>query len=226
MHRLKELRLKSGKKQSEIAELLGVTPAALSYYETGKRALDADAIVKLSDLFGVSADYFLGKTDGRKKCVFAGTFDPFTLGHEQTVNESLEIFDEVIIAIMINKNKVPMFTLEERLDIINILYGDNPKIRVVSWDGLAVDLLKKEDTPFYVRGLRNAVDFDYENSDFFASKRLYEPLIEIYLPCKQEFLHISSSMVKNSLLFGKPVDGYVSEKTKGYIVNKFKEKQR
>lgn len=226
MNRLKELRIKFGKTQQEVASVLGVTPAAVSYYEAGKRELDATSLLKLSEYYSVSTDYLLGGKDTRKKCVFAGTFDPFTLGHEQTVNEALKIFDEVVVAVMINKSKKPMFTIDERMEIIDRLYGGNKRVRTLSWEGIAVDLLQKEGVPFYVRGLRNAIDFDYENSDFYASKRLYGDLIEIYLPCRQEYLHISSSTVKNSLLFGKPIDGYVSPKVKDYIVEKFLQKTK
>ncbi len=226
MNRLKELRLKSGKKQTDVAEFLGVTPAAFSYYETGKRELDSASIIKLSEYFSVSADYLLGKNDTRKKCVFAGTFDPFTLGHQKTVEDCLNIFDEVVIAIMVNKFKQPMFSLEERLEIISRIFAGNPNVKIMSWDGIAVDLLKEEGTPFYVRGLRTSVDFDYENTDFHASKKFFPELVEIYLPCRQEYLHISSTMVKNSLLFNKPIDEFVSDKVKDYVLEKFEEKRR
>jgi len=159
-----------------------------------------------------------------RKCVYAGTFDPFTLGHEHVVNECLKMFDEVVVAILINKGKQPMFSAEERKAIINLVYGGNPAVKVLFWDGLAVELLKAEGTPIYVRGIRNSTDFDYENADMYASKKLYGDLTEVYIPCPQELLHVSSTIVKNALKFSSPLDGYVSERVKAYLLGAYKNK--
>jgi len=160
------------------------------------------------------------------KCVYAGTFDPFTLGHEHVVNECLKMFDEVVVAILVNKGKQPMFSAEERKDIINIVYGGNPAVKVLFWDGLAVDLLRSEGTSVYVRGIRNSTDFDYENADMYASKKLYGDLTEVYIPCPQELLHVSSTIVKNALKFSSPLDGYVSPAVKAYLLNAYKNKTK
>src|SRR5699024_2055013 len=116
-----------------------------------------------------------------KKCVFAGTFDPFTLGHDDTVKKCLALFDEVTIAIAENKRKHCMFSLEERLTMVQKTYENEPRVKVLAWDGVIVDLLKKENTRFYVRGLRNTVDFEYENADFYASRDLDKEMITLYL---------------------------------------------
>lgn len=224
-NRLKELRQKAGKTQSEVAAFLGVSSVALSYYESGKRDIDNESLCRLADYYSVTTDELLGRGK-RRTCVFAGTFDPFTRGHENTVNEALAFFDEVVIAILINKNKKPMFTMEERIGFIQKLFCKDARVKVISYEGLAVDLLKELNTTFYVRGLRNDTDFDYENSDYYASKRIFPELITIYLPCKQEYLHISSSIVKNALLFGKDIGDYVPALIREDIVNTFKEKQR
>ena len=78
-------------------------------------------------------------------------------------------------------------------------------------------LLEKENTPFYVRGIRNTVDFEYENANYFASKRLNADMLPIYLPCPQEMLHVSSSMVRSSLQFETPVSDYLSPKVEEYV---------
>lgn len=160
-----------------------------------------------------------------RKCVYAGTFDPFTLGHEHVVNECLKMFDEVVIAILINKGKQPMFSADERKEMINLVYGDNPSVKVLFWEGLAVELLRAENTPVYVRGIRNSTDFDYENADMYASKKLYGELCTVYVPCPQSLLHVSSTIVKNALRFGSPIDGYVSERVKPYLIKTFGLKQ-
>lgn len=152
-----------------------------------------------------------------RKCVFAGTFDPPTLGHKATVEDCLKLFDEVVIAILINPKKQPAFTLEQRKEMLALDYKDEPRVRVTTFEGTAVELLKRENTPFYVRGIRNATDLDFENANLYASKKLDENFTAVYLPCRQELLHVSSSMVRNSLHFSTPIDEYVSKEVKEYI---------
>lgn len=153
----------------------------------------------------------------RRKCVFAGTFDPPTLGHEAIVRDCLRMFDEVVVAVLTNPSKTPYFTIEERMEMLSAVFQNEPCVRVTAFSGTAVELLKKEDTKFYVRGIRNGVDLDYENALFYANKKLDKDLIAVYLPCPQELLHVSSSMVKNCLRFHVPIDDYVSETVKAYV---------
>lgn len=155
-----------------------------------------------------------------KKCVFAGTFDPFTLGHADTVEKCLKIFDEVIVAVAENRSKTPMFTVKEREEMILAVYRNEPRVKTVIWNGVIVDLLKRERTPFYVRGIRNTVDFEYETSDFYASRKLDGEMITVYLPAEQDKLHISSTLVKNSIAFGKPYRDYVPEEVYRFITEK------
>lgn len=152
-----------------------------------------------------------------KKCVFAGTFDPFTVGHEDTVKKCLRLFDEVVVAVAENKNKKCMFPAEERLAMIMAVYRNEPRVKALSWHGAAVDLLQAEHTPFYVRGLRNSADFEYENADFYASRDLDPSMVTLYIPAEREFMHISSTLVKNCILFQKPYDGYVPEAVRRYL---------
>jgi pantetheine-phosphate adenylyltransferase len=153
----------------------------------------------------------------KRKCVFAGTFDPLTKGHEALVGQCLQLFDEVVVAILCNPAKAPLFTVEQRKQMMQLAFGNEPRIRVVEFSGTVAELLEKEDTPFYVRGIRNTVDFEYENANYFASKRLNAGIIPIYLPCPQELLHVSSSMVRSSLQFKTPISDYVSEGVEEYI---------
>ena len=152
-----------------------------------------------------------------KKCVFAGTFDPPTLGHKSLVDECLKLFDEVVVAIMVNPQKQPCFTLEQREEMLALTVNNNPRVRIVSTVGTVAELLQKENTKFYVRGIRNSIDLDYENANFYASKKLDPDLTAVYLPCPQELLHVSSSMVRNSLKFQTPIDEYVTKEVKEFI---------
>ena len=90
-----------------------------------------------------------------KKCVFAGSFDPFTVGHDDTVKKCLSLFDEVVVAVAENKNKLCLFSAEERREMIAAVFENEKRVRVLVWNRAIVDLLQKENTPFYVRGIRN-----------------------------------------------------------------------
>lgn len=152
----------------------------------------------------------------KRKCIFAGTFDPPTLGHKALIEECLKLFDEVVVALLINPQKQPCFTVGQRMEML-ALTVQNPRVRVVATEGTVTQLLADEGTKFYVRGIRNSIDLDYENANFYASKKLDPNLTAVYLPCPQELLHISSSIVRNSLKFHTPYDEYVTADVKAYI---------
>lgn len=147
-----------------------------------------------------------------KKCVFAGTFDPPTIGHKHIIDTCLELFDEVVVAIGVNTAKSPLLTVEERKQLIEKLYEGEKRVKCVIYDGATVDLLEMENTRYYVRGVRNTVDFEYENANLFASKKLKKDIVTLYIPAEQENLHISSSLVRNSYRFKKEFSDYIPEK--------------
>ena len=151
-----------------------------------------------------------------KKCVFAGTFDPPTLGHKNIIETCANLFDEVVVAIMVNPDKTPCFTVEQRKEMLALDTANLP-VRIIEFSGTAAELLAKEGTKTYVRGIRNGIDLDYENANFYASRKLDKDITAVYIPCPQELLHVSSSLVRNSLKFGTPIDEYVSEEVKRYI---------
>lgn len=144
-----------------------------------------------------------------KKCVFAGTFDPPTVGHERVVINSLKMFDEVVVAVLENTSKQCMFSVSERISLLEKLFKGNKGVRVIPFDGAVVDLLKKENTPFYVRGVRDTIDFTYENRNFFANKKLMPEIVTIYIPADQDILQVSSTLVKNSVHFNKDFKDYI-----------------
>jgi len=152
-----------------------------------------------------------------KTCVFAGSFDPPTTGHLDVVEKALKIFDGVTVALMINPAKHCLFTTDERMTLLKELFKDNPRVKVVQFEGAAVDLLERENTPFYVRGVRDSIDFEYENRDAFASKKLKDDLVTIYFPAEQEELHVSSSLVRNSIKFKKDYESYIPAKILGLL---------
>lgn len=155
-----------------------------------------------------------------KKAIFAGTFDPFTVGHCDTVIKALALFDEVIISVAENPKKKTLLTSIERKTLIEKVFEGEKRVRVLIWEGAIVDLLKQEKTPFYVRGVRNASDFEYETADFYASRDFDKSMIELYIPSEQAHLHISSSLVKNCIAFHKPYRAYVPKAVYEFLEEK------
>lgn len=160
-----------------------------------------------------------------KKCVFAGTFDPPTVGHAHVVGESLKIFDEVVVAVLENTGKSCLFTTDERIALLKKLYENEKRVRVVAFDGAAVDLLEREKTPFYVRGVRNTLDFEYENQNFFANKKLKDDIVTIYIPAEQGDLQVSSTLVRNSAHFNKEFKDYLPAKIADDVIRLFNDKK-
>lgn len=149
-----------------------------------------------------------------KKCVFAGTFDPPTEGHKKVVENSLKIFDEVVVAVMENTSKHCLLTTEERLRLLGKIFKDKKGVKVRAFHGAAVDLLREENTIFYVRGVRDCIDFEYEKRDMYASRALMPEMVTVFIPAEQEQLQISSTLVRNSIHFDKDWEQYVPEEIK------------
>lgn len=153
-----------------------------------------------------------------RKCVFSGTFDPPTAGHKKIIEKCLAIFDEVVVAVMVNTDKKPLLSEDERKLLLQKLFPGENRIRVEIFDGAAVDILQKENTPFYVRGVRNTIDFEYENANYFANQKLKNDIITIYIPAEQDSLQVSSTLVKNSVKFHKDYADYMPKEIRSDFI--------
>ncbi|MDQ7916941.1 pantetheine-phosphate adenylyltransferase [Mesonia sp. MT50] len=131
-----------------------------------------------------------------KKAVFPGSFDPITLGHYDIIERSLQLFDEVILAIGVNADKKYMFSLEERMRFITEAFKDEPKIVVKTYEGLTVDFCIKENAPFILRGLRNPADFEFEKAIAHTNRKL-EQIETVFLLTSSGKSYISSSIVRD-----------------------------
>ncbi len=131
----------------------------------------------------------------KKIAVFPGSFDPFTKGHEDIVNRFLPLFDEVIIAIGVNQQKKYMFSLESRKKHIETLFGNVDSVRVDTFNQLTVDYCKANKAQYLIRGIRNAVDSDYEQAIAQMNAKLAD-VETVFLMCNPEFAPISSSIVR------------------------------
>lgn len=144
-----------------------------------------------------------------KTCVFAGTFDPISKGHEYVVEKCLETFDKVVIAVGINVNKTPLFSLEERLQIIKAMYPDSERVEVKSFDGMLVDFMKENDIKFTVRGIRNADDYKYENKMAQYNRDLSPETITLFIPTPASLSYVSSSAIRNIIDLNGDYSEYV-----------------
>lgn len=152
-----------------------------------------------------------------KTCVFAGTFDPFTKGHEYVANKCLEMFDKVIIVLGENVDKKPFFTLTERIDAIKKIYGDNQRVEVCTFSGMLVDFMKEREVTITVRGIRNIDDYKYETTMANYNLDMYPEITTVYLPTPNELEHVSSSAMRNIIGLKGDIGKYIPEKSLAFI---------
>ncbi len=136
-----------------------------------------------------------------KKAIFPGSFDPITLGHFDIIKRGVSLFDEIIVAIGINAEKKYMFSLEERMHFIKETFKNEPKVRVISYEGLTIDLCKKENAEFILRGLRNPADFEFEKAIAHTNRKLSK-IETVFLLTASNTSFISSSIVRDVIRNG------------------------
>lgn len=136
-----------------------------------------------------------------KKAIFPGSFDPITNGHYDIIKRGVSLFDEVIVAIGVNSEKKYMFSLEERQRFIEETFKDEPKVRVITYSGLTIDLCKKENAEFILRGLRNPADFEFEKA-IAHTNRMMSKIETVFLLTAARTSFISSSIVRDVLRNG------------------------
>lgn len=145
----------------------------------------------------------------KKIAVFPGSFDPITTGHVDLVKRALPLFDEIVVAVGVNSNKKYLFTLEQRLEWLNTVFADEPKVRVDHFQNLTADYCKKIGARYLLRGLRNASDFDYEKTISQLNNILGGNLETIFLISKPELSHISSTVVREIVKGGGDVTPFI-----------------
>jgi pantetheine-phosphate adenylyltransferase len=131
-----------------------------------------------------------------RKAIFPGSFDPITLGHQDIINRALPLFDEIVIAIGVNADKKYMFSLEERKRFIEETFKNEPKISVITYEGLTIDLCQKINANFILRGLRNPADFEFEKAIAHTNRRLSK-IETVFLLTAAKTSYISSSIVRD-----------------------------
>lgn len=143
-----------------------------------------------------------------KRAIFPGSFDPLTLGHHDIILRGITLFDELIIAIGINAEKKYMFSLEQRMQFISKAFEAQPKIKVLTYEGLTVDFCRKVGANFILRGLRNPADFEFEKAIAHTNRSLSE-IETVFLLTSSGKSFISSSIVRDVIRHGGDYKGLV-----------------
>lgn len=148
--------------------------------------------------------------------VFAGSFDPITRGHEDIVLQALPLFDEIIVAIGVNIDKKYAFPLEQRIKWIENTFAEYPKVKVVSYEGLTVDLCRKMNAGFIIRGLRNTTDFEYESIIAEANKKLNPDVETVFFLSDPTVRCVSSTVVRDLIKNNADLTGFIPGKARFY----------
>ena len=157
-----------------------------------------------------------------QRAVYPGTFDPMTMGHVDLVKRASKLFDSVIIAIASSDSKKPMFSLQERIDIGNKIFAEDPKVEVVGFSGLLVNFAKENGADILIRGLRVVADFEYEFQLANMNRAMSPEIESVFLTPKEEYSYISSSLVKEIATMGGDVKRFVDPVTLEALNRKIK----
>ena len=153
--------------------------------------------------------------------IYPGSFDPITNGHLSLLRRGLQIFDKIIVAIAINPEKKPLFTLEERIDILQTVLKDYPRAQIDHFQGLLVDYVQRQESNVILRGLRALSDFEYEFQLALMNRRLSRKVQTVFMMTDYKWFYISSTIIKEAASLGGNVDGLVPEMVTQRLKEKF-----
>ena len=143
------------------------------------------------------------------RAIYQGSFDPVTYGHLDVIKRASKIVDELIVGVLNNKSKTPLFSVENRVKMLNDAVSDLPNVKVMSFEGLLVDFAKKVDAQLIVRGLRAVTDFEYELQMSQTNSVLNNEVDTIFFTTSLEYAYLSSSTVKEAAYFGADISKFV-----------------
>lgn len=141
--------------------------------------------------------------------IFPGSFDPLTNGHVDIVERGAQLFDRVIVAVLNNREKTPLFSVDERLAIIRDVFRHRPNVQADSFDGLLVDYARRQGASVLIKGLRAMSDFEYEYQMALMNRRLSPQLDTVFMMPAEQYTYISSRLIKEVFALGGAVDGLV-----------------
>jgi pantetheine-phosphate adenylyltransferase len=157
-----------------------------------------------------------------RTAVYPGSFDPPTRGHEDLVRRSMALADRLIVAVAINTMKQPLFSVEERLDLLRASVGDDPRISFQSFDGLLAEFAKTVGATIIVRGLRAVSDFEYEFQMALMNRQLHPSVETVFLVPAVDLTYLSSSLVREVARFGGDVKPLVHPTVAAALARRFR----
>ncbi len=158
----------------------------------------------------------------KKKAIYPGTFDPVTFGHLDIIQRSAKIVDELIVGVLVNKAKKPLFTPEERVEMIQHSIKDLTNVKVVSFEGLLVDFAKQQKANFVIRGLRAVTDFEYELQMAQTNMVMYPEIDTLFLTTSLKYAYLSSSTVREVAAFGGDISRFVPKRVAKKVEDRYK----
>ena len=160
------------------------------------------------------------------RAIYPGSFDPVTLGHLDIIKRSASMVDELIVGVLNNKAKSPLFSVEERVTMLGEAIKELPNVKVIPFAGLLVDFARQTDSKMIIRGLRAITDFEYELQMSQMNRKLEENVETVFLTTNLEYSYLSSSMVKEVAAFGGDISQLVPALVADKVNEKMKEKRR
>jgi pantetheine-phosphate adenylyltransferase len=152
--------------------------------------------------------------------IYPGSFDPLTNGHVDIIQRGSRFFDRIIVAVLINLEKAPLFTVQERVDIARSVFRGWPNVEVDTFDGLLVDYAKSRNASVIVRGLRAVSDFEYEMQMALMNRRLRPEVETVFMMPAEPYTYVSSRLVKEVVALGGSVHGLVPESVEALLRDK------
>lgn len=153
--------------------------------------------------------------------VYPGSFDPCTNGHLDIITRASKMFEKVIVAVLINGNKNPVFTLEERVEMLKLATKHIDNVEVVSFTGLLAEFMRENGYSIIVKGLRAVTDFEYEFQLALTNSALFDKIETVFIPSSAEFMFLSSSVVKEVAKYNGDLDALVPEELVPVIKRRF-----
>ncbi|NOT14798.1 MAG: pantetheine-phosphate adenylyltransferase [Methylotenera sp.] len=157
----------------------------------------------------------------KRIAVYPGTFDPITLGHEDLVRRAASLFDEVIVAVAGSTSKNTLFNLEERVALAKSIFAAYANVKVVGFSGLLMQFVQDQHAQVVLRGLRAASDFEYEFQLAGMNRKIYPKLETLFLTPSEEYMFVSSSLVREVAALGGDVNQFVSKTVENAIKKKY-----
>lgn len=153
--------------------------------------------------------------------VYPGSFDPCTNGHLDIIKRASKLFGKVVVAVLINENKNPLFSLEERVNMLKSATKDIPNVEICSFSGLLADFMKEHGYSVIIKGLRAVSDYEYEFQMALTNRNLNEEIETVFMPCSAEFMFLSSSIVKEIAKYNGQLEGLVPSELMDVIRHRF-----